>query len=86
MLKNCLFEERVIAKEQRGRVCFLLQVGSSASVALRLPSEAKGPQPPDPCQGTRPGREGRPCPGPASGRPAWGLGQSAGQSSGGPIL
>lgn len=42
MVKNCLFEERIIAKEQRGRVCCFLQEEGSDINCIWTPCEAAG--------------------------------------------
>ena len=66
---------------------FFFKMGNLASVALRFLNKVAGTSAAEPGSGKPElaGRGGR-CPGLASGRPTWGLGQSAGQSSGGPIL
>lgn len=91
MVKNCLFEERIIAKEQRGQarvfiiIIFFLKNGGLASAAFGLPHEAAGAQLEHPGQGTRRGVEA----GTQLPQGFWstdrGLGQSAGQSARGPM-
>lgn len=88
MVKNCLFEERIIAKQQRGQVyCFFFKNGGLASIAFRLLYEAAETLAGELGWGTRNwlGKE-RQLPGTGFWNLTWGLGQSAEQSLDGPIL